>query len=34
VIGPLRMNYGGAMRAVREAAAQLSTFIAEIYDER
>jgi heat-inducible transcriptional repressor len=34
VIGPLRMNYGGAMRAVREAAAQLSTFVAEIYDER
>ncbi len=34
VIGPLRMNYGGAMRAVREAAAQLSTFVADVYDER
>ncbi len=34
VIGPMRMNYGGAMRAVREAAAQLSTFVADVYDER
>jgi heat-inducible transcriptional repressor len=34
VIGPLRMNYGGAIRAVREAAAQLSNFVAEVYDER
>ncbi len=34
VIGPLRMNYGGAIRAVREAAAQLSTFVVDIYDER
>jgi len=34
VIGPLRMNYAGAIRAVREAAAQLSTFVADIYDER
>jgi heat-inducible transcriptional repressor len=34
VIGPLRMDYGRAIRAVREAAAQLSNFIAEIYDER
>lgn len=34
VIGPLRMNYGGAIRAVREAAAQLSTFVADVYDER
>ena len=34
VIGPLRMNYGGAIRAVREAAAQLSSFVAEVYDER
>jgi heat-inducible transcriptional repressor len=34
VIGPLRMDYGGAIRAVREAAAQLSTFIADVYDER
>ena len=34
VIGPLRMNYGAAIRAVREAAAQLSTFVADVYDER
>ncbi len=34
VIGPLRMDYGGVIQAVREAAAQLSSFIAEIYDER
>jgi heat-inducible transcriptional repressor len=34
VIGPLRMNYGAVIGAVREAAAQLSTFVAEVYDER
>jgi transcriptional regulator of heat shock response len=34
VIGPLRMDYGRAIRTVRDAAAQLSTFIAEVYDER
>jgi heat-inducible transcriptional repressor len=34
VIGPLRMDYGRAIHAVREAAAQLSTFVAEVYDER
>jgi len=34
VIGPLRMDYGQAIRSVREAAAQLSTFIADVYDER
>ena len=34
VIGPLRMNYAGAIRAVREAAAQLSSFVSEVYDER
>ena len=34
VIGPLRMDYGHAIGAVRDAAAQLSSFIAEIYDER
>ena len=34
VIGPLRMNYAGAIRAVGEAAAQLSSFVAEVYDER
>ncbi len=34
VIGPLRMDYGYAIRSVRDAAAQLSSFIAEVYDER
>ncbi|MGI8714286.1 MAG: heat-inducible transcriptional repressor HrcA [Solirubrobacteraceae bacterium] len=34
VIGPLRMDYGEAIRAVREAAAQLSSFVADIYEER
>ncbi len=34
VIGPLRMDYGQAIRAVREAAAQLSSFIVDVYDER
>jgi heat-inducible transcriptional repressor len=34
VIGPLRMDYGQAIRAVREAAAQLSTFVADVYDPR
>lgn len=34
VIGPLRMDYGQAIRSVREAAIQLSSFIAEVYDER
>ncbi len=34
VIGPVRMDYGRAIRSVREAAAQLSTFIEEVYDER
>jgi heat-inducible transcriptional repressor len=34
VIGPLRMDYGRAIRSVRDAAAQLSTFVAEVYDER
>ncbi len=34
VIGPLRMDYAGAIRSVRQAAAQLSTFIADVYDER
>jgi heat-inducible transcriptional repressor len=34
VIGPLRMDYGVAIRAVRGAAAQLSAFVSEIYDER
>lgn len=34
VIGPLRMDYGRAISSVKEAAAQLSSFIADIYDER
>jgi heat-inducible transcriptional repressor len=34
VIGPLRMDYGRAIRTVREVAAQLSTFISDVYDER
>ncbi|MFL5864475.1 MAG: heat-inducible transcriptional repressor HrcA [Solirubrobacteraceae bacterium] len=34
VIGPLRMDYGHAIRTVREAAAQLSSFVSDIYDER
>jgi heat-inducible transcriptional repressor len=34
VIGPLRMDYGSAIRSVREAAMQLSSFIADVYDER
>ena len=34
VIGPLRMNYGEVIGAVRDAAAQLSAFVEEVYDER
>ena len=34
VIGPLRMDYPRAISAVREAAAQLSSFVSEVYDER
>jgi heat-inducible transcriptional repressor len=34
VIGPLRMDYARAIHAVRDAAAQLSSFVAEVYDER
>jgi len=34
VIGPLRMDYGRTIHAVRDAASQLSTFIADVYDER
>ncbi len=33
VIGPTRMDYGSAIRCVREAALQLSSFIEEVYDE-
>jgi heat-inducible transcriptional repressor len=34
VIGPLRMDYGRAISSVRDAASQLSSFVAEVYDER
>jgi heat-inducible transcriptional repressor len=33
VIGPLRMDYPGAIIAVRQAAGELSRFVAEVYDE-
>ncbi len=34
VIGPLRMDYARAIRSVRDAASQLSSFVTEVYDER
>lgn len=34
VIGPLRMDYGRAIRSVRDAASQLSRFVTDFYDER
>jgi heat-inducible transcriptional repressor len=34
VIGPLRMDYGQAISAVRDAAAQLSNFVTDFYDTR
>ena len=34
VIGPLRMDYGAAISAVREVAARLAAFVADVYDER
>jgi heat-inducible transcriptional repressor len=34
VIGPLRMDYGRAIRSVRDAATQLSRFVSDFYDER
>jgi transcriptional regulator of heat shock response len=33
-MGPLRMDYRRAIRSVRDAAAQLSSFVADVYDER
>jgi heat-inducible transcriptional repressor len=33
VIGPVRMDYGGAIRSVRDAALQLSRFIEDIYGD-
>ena len=32
LIGPVRMDYAGAIRTVREAALQLSRFIEDVYD--
>lgn len=32
VIGPVRMDYAGAIRTVREAARQLSTYIEDVYE--
>jgi heat-inducible transcriptional repressor len=34
VIGPLRMDYDRAIRSVREAASQLSSFVVDVYDQR
>jgi heat-inducible transcriptional repressor len=34
VIGPLRMDYAGAIRNVRSAALQLSRFVEDVYDDR
>jgi heat-inducible transcriptional repressor len=34
VIGPLRMDYARAIRSVREAASQLSSFVVDVYDQR
>jgi heat-inducible transcriptional repressor len=34
VIGPLRMDYARAIRSVREAANQLSSFVVDVYDQR
>jgi heat-inducible transcriptional repressor len=33
VIGPVRMDYATAIRSVRDAAAQLSSYIEDVYDE-
>ncbi len=33
VLGPVRMDYPAAIIAVRQAAAELSRFVAEVYDE-
>jgi heat-inducible transcriptional repressor len=33
VIGPMSMDYPGAIMAVRQAATELSRFVAEVYDE-
>ena len=33
VVGPVRMDYPKAILSVREAAAELSRFVGDIYDE-
>jgi heat-inducible transcriptional repressor len=33
VIGPVRMDYGHAIRSVRAAAGELSRFVEDVYDE-
>ena len=33
LIGPVRMDYGVAIGAVRDAALQLSRFVEDVYDE-
>jgi heat-inducible transcriptional repressor len=33
LLGPLRMDYGNAIRSVRAAASELSRFVSELYDE-
>jgi heat-inducible transcriptional repressor len=33
VLGPVRMDYANAISSVREAAAELSRFVGEVYDE-
>jgi heat-inducible transcriptional repressor len=33
LIGPVRMDYGEAIRTVRDAASQLSRFIGDLYDD-
>ena len=33
VVGPVRMDYPRAIMAVRQAASELSRFVAEVYDE-
>ena len=34
VIGPMRMDYWQVIRSVKDAAAALSSFVVELYDER
>ena len=34
IVGPLRMDYGKAIRSVRSAASELSRFVEDVYAER